>query len=79
MSVMFEVYYRAPTDEERERNLSRTIEGFGGRLDFREPADRPNGAIVLTFEFNDWDCAEEAARVLRERGEHVEGPQEYAA
>lgn len=79
MPVMFEVYYRAPTDEKRESDLSRIVERFGGRLDFREPAEGTNGSIVLTYEFEDWPRAEKAAGFLRARGEHVEGPQEYAA
>lgn len=79
MSIAFEVYYRSPIDERRERDLARTIEAFGGRLDFREPAVQPDGPIVLTYEFEDRERAEEAARTLRACGEHVEGPQDYAA
>jgi hypothetical protein len=79
MSVMFEVYYRPPADERREEDLTRAVEALGGRLDFRETADRPGGPIVLTYEFAERDRAEAAARALRARGEHVEGPQDYGA
>jgi hypothetical protein len=33
--------------------------------------------MCLTFEFEDWPRAQSAAAVLRQYGEHVEGPQEY--
>jgi len=79
MTVMFEVYYRSPADECRERDLAALVETLGGRLDCREPAERVDGPIVLTYEFDDRSRAEEAARILRDRGEHVEGPQDYAA
>ena len=79
MSIMFEVYYRAPADERREQDLTQAVEALGGRLDFREVEQRPGGPIVLTYEFEDPDRAEAAAQVLRSRGEHVEGPQEYSA
>ena len=79
MSVMFEVYYRSPADDRRESDLCQTLATFGGRLDFRETAERPDGSIVLTYEFEDRERAEAAARALRSRGEHVEGPQEYAS
>jgi hypothetical protein len=79
MSVMFEVYYRSPADERRERDLTRTVEAHGGQLDCREDAPRPDGPIVLTYVFQDRTHAEDAARVLRETGEHVEGPGEYPA
>jgi hypothetical protein len=78
MSVMIEVYYRAPADEGRERTLARTIQTYGGRLDYREPANRADGSIILTYEFDDRTRAEEAVRALREGGEHVEGPQDYS-
>lgn len=79
MAAMFEVYYRSPANEPRERELAALVETLGGRLDYREPADRPNGPIILTYEFADRSRAEEAAQLLRARGEHVEGPQDYAA
>ena len=79
MSSMFEVYYRSPIDERREAGLARTIAEFGGRFDYREPAEQRDGPIILTYEFTDRERAEAAARFLRDRGEHVEGPQDYAA
>jgi hypothetical protein len=78
MTAMIEVYYRAPVDERREQTLARTVQAYGGRLDYREPANQPDGPIVLTYEFDDRSRAEEAARALREGGEHVEGPQDYS-
>lgn len=79
MSVMFEVYYRSPADACRERDLATFIETLGGRLDYREPAEQADGPIVLTYEFPDRLRAAEAVGMLRARGEHVEGPQDYAA
>ncbi|MBY0512316.1 MAG: hypothetical protein K2P78_00205 [Gemmataceae bacterium] len=79
MSVMFEVYYRSPEDAGREDDFTRTVEAHGGRLDYREVADRPGGPVVLTYGFAERDGAEAAARDLRGRGVHVEGPQDYGA
>jgi hypothetical protein len=36
MSFMFEVYYKAPADSNREAALTQRVSRFGGRLDFRE-------------------------------------------
>lgn len=77
MSVMFEVYYRPPADHSREAEWRAVAERLGGRLDFREDATAHSG-ICLTFEFDDRDAAESAAGEFRRRGEHVEGPTEYA-
>ena len=79
MSFMFEVYYRPPADSKRESELNSCVAKLGGRLDFREESamDQGAGSICLTFEFDRLDQAEAAAKTLHERGEHVEGPQEY--
>jgi hypothetical protein len=75
---MFEVYYRSPADAEKEKALTQRVAALGGRLDYREaPQSERNGSICLTFEFGLRDEAESAARVLREQGEHVEGPVDY--
>jgi hypothetical protein len=75
---MFEVYYRSPADPDMEKALTQRVAALGGRLDYREPAQgETNGSICLTFEFGRRDEAEAAAHVLREQGEHVEGPMDY--
>jgi hypothetical protein len=75
---MFEVYYRSPVDREKEKALTQRVAGLGGRLDYRETTQSDaNSSICLTFEFGRRDEAEAAARVLREQGEHVEGPVDY--
>jgi hypothetical protein len=75
---MFEVYYKAPADPRKEEDLIQRVSGWRGRLDYREaPESGPNGAICLTFEFDQRDEAEAAAGVLREQSEHVEGPVDY--
>jgi len=79
MSVMFEVYYHSPVDTRREERLTQTVEALGGRLDYREVAERPGGPVVLTYEFAERERAIEAAGALRAKGEHVEGPQDYGA
>ncbi len=79
MSFMFEVYYRPPTDPAREESLSRRVAALGGRLDFREEADNGKVGVCLTYEFDNYESAREAATVLREAGEHVEGPGAYGA
>ncbi len=80
MSYMFEVYYRAPADLPKEAVLTQRVSRLGGRLGYREgPEGGANGSICLTYEFDRRDQAEAAARVLREQGEHVEGPVDYAA
>ena len=78
MSYMFEVYYRSPANPEREAVLTQRVAALGGRLDYREPSQsEANGSICLTFEFGRREEAEAAALVLREQGEHVEGPVDY--
>jgi hypothetical protein len=77
MSYMLEVYYRAPADAAREAALTSQVESLGGCLTYREDPPRPGTAIVLTYEFPDFDRAESAAGSLRAKGEHVEGPVSY--
>jgi hypothetical protein len=78
MSFMFEIYYRAPVDPKREAALSAQASRFGGHLDYREEPQGPGeGAVCLTYEFDDLAKAEAAADLLRQRGEHVEGPVDY--
>ena len=76
MSVMFEVLYRSPPSIQREAEICKRIEPFGGRLTYREEP-KASGPVCLTYEFSDPDSAEQAANVLRTFGEHVEGPVEY--
>jgi hypothetical protein len=78
MSFMFEVYYRPPVDAQKEAALTERVSKLGGRLSYRED---PNGrtGVCLTYEFEDRDRAEAAARALREQGEHVEGPGDYGS
>jgi hypothetical protein len=79
MSVMFEVYYQSPPDEEKEAKITGFVLEKGGRLDFREgPLTTENGPICLTYEFDERGAAEVAASLLRQNGEFVEGPVEYA-
>jgi hypothetical protein len=78
MSYMFEVYYKAPTNAAKEEAVTTRVAALGGRLDYREDATEHTG-ICLTYEFDDRNKAMEAAEVLRQLGEHVEGPMDYAA
>lgn len=75
---MFEVYYRSPADPAKEADLTSRVADFGGRLDYREDATEHTG-IILTYEFDDRDNAKKAADLLRQLGEHVQGPMDYAA
>jgi hypothetical protein len=78
MSFMFEVYYRPPEDLRKEEALTARVSGLGGRLSYREiPERETHGGICLTYEFDKREWAETAAQVLREQGEHVEGPVDY--
>jgi hypothetical protein len=78
MSYMFEVYYKPPANPAKESALTSRVVSLGGRLDFREDATGQTG-VCLTFEFDDRDMAMNAAEMLRQLGEHVEGPMDYAA
>ena len=79
MSYMFEVYYRLPVDPRKEAGLPERVSRLGGRLSYREaPGERVNGGVCLTYEFDQRERAETAAETLREQGEHVEGPVDYA-
>jgi hypothetical protein len=78
MSFMFEVYYRPPPDPHKEAALTGRVARLGGRLSYREiPGEDGTGGVCLTYEFEDPGQAEAAAQVLREQGEHVEGPVDY--
>ena len=74
MSAMIELYYQAPVDAERELAFLKKVEAIGGRLDYREEEEH---SIVLTYEFEAWEKAEEAIEALREPGCHIEGPSNY--
>jgi hypothetical protein len=77
MSFAFDLYYRSPEDKAREIKIMAAVTVAGGRLDYREPADRPNGPICLTFELQELHLAELTATSLRQQGEHVEGVYDY--
>jgi hypothetical protein len=78
MSFMFEVYYKPPANPAKESVLTERVTALGGRLDFREEADEQGlGGVCLTYEFDDLEKARQAADVLRQLGEHVEGPVDY--
>ncbi|HID31559.1 MAG TPA: hypothetical protein EYP19_16370 [Desulfobacterales bacterium] len=78
MSIMFEVYYKAPPDPRKEAELTVQISRLGGHLTFREnPDEYGSASVCLTYEFDDLSLAEIAAKLLRQQGEHVEGPVDY--
>jgi hypothetical protein len=78
MSFMFEVYYKPPTNPAKEAEITDRVAALGGVLDFREDADEHGlSGVCLTYEFNDLEKAAKAAAVLRQLGEHVEGPVDY--
>jgi hypothetical protein len=76
---MFEVYYRQPRDHDREARLTELVAAIGGRLDYSEEIVIQGVAntICLTYEFEYREPAERAAELLRDQGEHVEGPVPY--
>jgi hypothetical protein len=75
---MFEVLYKSPPDPRREAVLSERVSQLGGRLTYREDPDVVGvGPVTLTFEFDGFQEAHEAASRLRSLGEHVEGPMDY--
>jgi hypothetical protein len=78
MSFMLEVLYKPPSDARRETVISERAGKFGGRLTCREEPELVGaGPVCLTYEFNDFEVAQEAASLLRSQGEHVEGPMDY--
>jgi hypothetical protein len=75
MAFILEVYRRPPSNTAREAVLTQEMDNLEGRLDFREEADEPEqGAICLTYEFDDPETARTAVDMLRDQGEMVEGP-----
>lgn len=80
MSFAFEVLYKPPPDSVKETQLTESIRRFGGRLDFREePPAGGTGAIVLTYDFDDYELALKAAEEIRKQGGHIEGPYDYGS
>ena len=78
MSIMFDVYYKAPRDLERGEKITGSRVHRGGKLSFREPPpESENGSIVLTHEFGEFETAKATASLLRQQGEQVEGPVDY--
>ena len=78
MSFMFEVYYGRPADVPKEATLTAKVSSLGGRLTYREVPEKDElGGICLIYEFDDLNQAELAAKILREQGEHIEGPMDY--
>ena len=57
---MFEVYYKAPADPQKEAALRQRVYELGGRLDYREEG-QDNSAVTLTYEFDQLEQAEAAA------------------
>jgi hypothetical protein len=78
MGYMFEVYCKPPANPAKEASVASRVAAFGGRLDYREDATE-HGGVCLTYEFDDSANATKAAELLRQLGEHVEGPMDYAA
>ena len=75
---MFEVYYWPPADPAKETAVTERVAALGGRLDFREDAGEiGQGGICLTYDFDSLGAATKAADLLRQSGEHVEGPVDY--
>jgi hypothetical protein len=78
MSVILEIYYKAPEDLAREARLSGEVAKLRGSFSFKEqPEGAASEAICLTYEFPSREAAEHAATAIRSAGEHVEGPYDY--
>lgn len=75
MSVIIEVYYKKPENEEREHAISECASEYNGAITFRE--DDNAESVCLTIEFPYWENAKDAGLKLSESGEHVEGPMTY--
>jgi hypothetical protein len=76
LSYMFEVYYLALQDDEREARILSEVEAGGGHLDFWEKMNSDH-TIILTYDFPDLGQAQSVMAKLQEVGEYVEGPQDY--
>jgi len=76
---MFEVIYREPPDESRDRRIAAVVARHSGEISCYEspkPEDISR-SVVLTCEFESDERAEAAVEELRQSGEHVEGPMDY--
>ncbi len=76
MSFMIEVYVKPSANAGSESALTREVAAVGGHLDYREEEGETRG-VCLTYEFETYEAAEQAAKKIREQGRHVEGPQDY--
>jgi hypothetical protein len=77
MAFMFEVFYLAPEDPEREARLTEIVAQGGGHLDFREMPTAKSRSICLTYAFAALQPAEMVAQRVKQLGEYVEGPYPY--
>jgi len=76
---MFEVYYKPPSDPDREARLLQIVVAAGGRLDYRESLEGDGyTSVCLSYEFDDLAAANTAGDQIRSLGEHVEGPCQYS-
>ena len=77
MSYMFEIYYSAPEDVEREARILAVVTANQGRLDCRELPENSIGTICLTCEFPNEEQAEIAMQSVKNLGEYTEGSYAY--
>lgn len=77
MGFTLEVIYAAPIDRDKEREIHAIAASLAGELEGREE-ESPLGprAVVLTYHFDDYRAAYEAAAKLRAARYRVEGPRE---
>ncbi len=75
---MFEVYYQAPEDVEREACILAQVSKGNGHLDFRELPKFSSGTITLTYVFATLEEAENMAQRLYRSSEYVEVPVSYS-
>lgn len=78
MSFMFETYVKPPVSPAKKAAITEQVLALGGRLDYHEDeGENAKNGVTLTYDFEDLSVAAKAANVVRQLGEHVEGPVDY--
>ncbi len=76
MSAMIEVYLK-DNQIKFKNEVVEAARNLAGTCSFEESSGSDGKALCLTLEFDQWDSAEKASSLFRNREFYVEGPYNY--